>query len=153
MATFQYLVKDFYMLIHLTFYKCCNICFFRSRKSNESSWFLSIWLVYCHFFLIYLNSKSFNTEAELASIGKSSKTKIDFNEFLNILSRNMADNRIEKNQMIEAFKMFDVYGIIFENILDHKKKIKINKILGNGLVNLMQMRTALQNLGERLKVI
>jgi calmodulin len=71
------------------------------------------------------------SEAELQQIAKSTRNKVDFNEFLNLASKNIVDNKINEQQMREAFKMFDTYG--------------------NGLVNLMQMRNSLQNLGEKLR--
>ena len=71
------------------------------------------------------------SEAELQQITKSTRNKVDFNEFLNLASKNIVDNKINEQQMREAFKMFDTYG--------------------NGLVNLMQMRNSLQNLGEKLR--
>ena len=71
------------------------------------------------------------SEAELMQISKSNRSKVDFNEFLSLAQRNLNENRINEQQMREAFKMFDNYG--------------------NGLVNLMQMRNALQNLGEKLR--
>ncbi len=72
------------------------------------------------------------SEAELAQIVKSAtKNKIDFREFLNYASKNSVNNKLNETQMREAFKMFDNYG--------------------NGLVNLVQMRTSLQNLGEKLR--
>lgn len=71
------------------------------------------------------------SEAELQQISKSARNKVDFNEFLNLASKNIVDNKINEQQMREAFKMFDTYG--------------------NGLVNLMQMRNSLQNLGEKLR--
>ncbi|CAF0752818.1 unnamed protein product [Brachionus calyciflorus] len=72
------------------------------------------------------------SEEEISQIMKStSRTKVDFNEFLNLASKNIIDNKINETQMREAFKMFDNFG--------------------NGLVNLQQMRNALQNLGEKLR--
>lgn len=71
------------------------------------------------------------SEEELKQMSKSSKPKVDFNEFLILATKNIVDNKINEQQMREAFKMFDVYG--------------------NGLINLTQMRTALQNLGEKLR--
>jgi Ca2+-binding EF-hand superfamily protein len=73
----------------------------------------------------------FPSEAELQQMCKSSRTKVDFNEFLQLACSNLVDTRINEQQMREAFRMFDSYG--------------------NGLVNLMQMRNALQNLGEKLR--
>jgi calmodulin len=71
------------------------------------------------------------SEAELDEIKKTARGKIDFNEFLNIAVKNMTDNKVNATQMIEAFKIFDQYG--------------------TGLVNLLQMKSALQNLGEKLR--
>ena len=50
------------------------------------------------------------SEAELLQITKSSRNKIDFNEFLNIASKNVIDNKLTEQQMRESFKMFDIYG-------------------------------------------
>ena len=50
------------------------------------------------------------SEAELLQITKSSRNKIDFNEFLNIASKNVIDNKLTEPQMRESFKMFDIYG-------------------------------------------
>lgn len=71
------------------------------------------------------------SEAELEEIRRSGRTKFDFNEFLNLASKNMTDNKINAAQMREAFRMFDNYG--------------------TGVINLLQLRTALQNLGEKLR--
>jgi Ca2+-binding EF-hand superfamily protein len=71
------------------------------------------------------------SETELEAIMRSAKTKIDFNEFLHLASKNVIENRVNEQQIREAFKMFDSYG--------------------NGLLNLNQMRVSLQNLGERLR--
>lgn len=50
------------------------------------------------------------SEAELLQIAKSSRNKIDFNEFLNIASKNQTDNKLSEQQMRESFKIFDTYG-------------------------------------------
>lgn len=72
------------------------------------------------------------SENELQQMAKSSRGgKVDFAEFLHLASSNIVDTNINEQQMREAFRMFDSYG--------------------NGLVNLMQMRNALQNLGEKLR--
>jgi calmodulin len=72
------------------------------------------------------------SEAEINQIIKNTnRNKVDFNEFLNLATRNMIDNKVNEQQMREAFRMFDNYG--------------------NGLINLMQMRNSLQNLGEKLR--
>jgi calmodulin len=72
------------------------------------------------------------SEAELSQIVKTStRNKIDFREFLAYASKNNVDNKLNETQMREAFKVFDNFG--------------------NGYVNLMQMRTSLQNLGEKLR--
>ena len=71
------------------------------------------------------------SEAELEELRKGGRNKFDFNEFINIASRNMTDNKINAAQMKEAFRIFDQYG--------------------TGMVNLLQMRSALQNLGEKLR--
>jgi calmodulin len=71
------------------------------------------------------------SEAELEELKKGGRNKFDFNEFINIASRNMTDNKVNSTQMREAFRIFDQYG--------------------TGMVNLLQMRSALQNLGEKLR--
>jgi calmodulin len=72
------------------------------------------------------------SEAEISQIVKNTnRSKVDFNEFLNLATRNMIDNKVNEQQMREAFRMFDNYG--------------------NGLINLMQVRKSLQNLGEKLR--
>jgi len=93
------------------------------------------------------------SEAELFQITKSSRNKIDFNEFLNIASKNVTDNKLTEQQMRESFKMFDIYGkfyIAYIIIIIITVYIFFNS--GTGLVNLMQMRTSLQSLGEKLRV-
>jgi Ca2+-binding EF-hand superfamily protein len=71
------------------------------------------------------------SESELDTIVRSTNSKIDFDEFLNLASKNLADNRVDEQQIREAFKIFDSFG--------------------NGLLNLNQMRVSLQNLGESLR--
>ena len=71
------------------------------------------------------------SEEELAQISKSTRSKVDFNEFLNLASKNIVENKINEQQMREAFKVFDNFG--------------------NGLINLNQMRVTLQKLGEKLR--
>ena len=71
------------------------------------------------------------TEADIARIVKSASSRVNFNEFVRHANSVSSDDRINENQMREAFKMFDQYG--------------------NGFVNLVQMRTSLQSLGERLR--
>lgn len=71
------------------------------------------------------------SEEELIQISKSTRTKVDFNEFLNLASTNIVENKINEQQMREAFKVFDNFG--------------------NGLINLNQMRVTLQKLGEKLR--
>ena len=70
------------------------------------------------------------SESELERIVRSVKNKVGFNEFLNLASKTMTENRVNEQQIRDAFKIFDSYG--------------------NGLVNLMQMKVSLQNLGECL---
>ena len=68
----------------------------------------------------------------LIRISSSSRTnKIDFAEFMHLIAKNIGENRVDESQIRESFKIFDSYG--------------------NGLVNLMQMRVSLQNLGEKLR--
>ena len=57
------------------------------------------------------------SEAELNQISKSSRNKVDFNEFLNLASKNMVDNKLTETQMRESFKMFDIYGKLSVNNL------------------------------------
>lgn len=71
------------------------------------------------------------SEAELEELKRTGRNKFDFNEFINIAAKNMSDNKVNANQMREAFRIFDQYG--------------------TGMVNLLQMRSALQNLGEKLR--
>lgn len=72
------------------------------------------------------------SEAEIAQIMKSSRSqKINFQDFMSHCNAGNVDNKINETQMREAFKVFDQYG--------------------NGLVNLVQMRTSLQSLGEKLR--
>lgn len=71
------------------------------------------------------------SEAELQEIAKSGRNKFNFNEFLNLASKNIIDNKISETKMREAFKVFDNFG--------------------TGQVNLLQMKSALQNLGEKLR--
>lgn len=97
------------------------------------------------------------SESEIQHIQKStsSRNKVDFNEFLQLATSTLVDANINEQQMREAFRMFDAYGNKQINNIE-----KINKIFciiskcplkGNGFVNLMQMRNALQNLGEKLR--
>lgn len=58
------------------------------------------------------------TEGELQQITKSNRNKIDFNEFLNYASKNMVDNKVNEQQMREAFKMVIYFDLI---ILDSYK--------------------------------
>jgi Ca2+-binding EF-hand superfamily protein len=94
------------------------------------------------------------SEAELFQITKSSRNKIDFNEFLNIASKNVTDNKLTEQQMRESFKMFDIYGKFYIAYIIIIIIITVYIFLnsGTGLVNLMQMRTSLQSLGEKLRV-
>ena len=94
------------------------------------------------------------SEAELFQIIKSSRNKIDFNEFLNIASKNVTDNKLTEQQMRESFKMFDIYGKFYIAYIIIIIIITVYIFLnsGTGLVNLMQMRTSLQSLGEKLRV-
>lgn len=71
------------------------------------------------------------SEQELVEISKTTRSKVNFNEFLNMASRNIVDNKINQKQMEEAFKMFDLHG--------------------NGMVNLAHLRVSLQSLGEKLR--
>lgn len=74
----------------------------------------------------------FPSESELQQLTTmTSRNKVDFSEFLNLASNCVVDASINENQMRESFRMFDNFG--------------------NGLVNLMQMRNALQNMGEKLR--
>ena len=45
------------------------------------------------------------SEAELQTINKSNRNKVDFNEFMEFASKNIVDNKVNENQMREAFKM------------------------------------------------
>ena len=56
----------------------------------------------------------FPSEAELQQINKLNRNKVDFNEFLDFATRNIVDNKINENQMREAFKM-----VIEINTLNH----------------------------------
>lgn len=49
------------------------------------------------------------TEAELQQITKSNRNKIDFNEFLNYASKNIVENKVNEQQMREAFKMVSFF--------------------------------------------
>ena len=40
------------------------------------------------------------------------KTKCDFNDFLQLASSSLVDASINEQQMREAFRMFDAYGIL-----------------------------------------
>ncbi|RNA29623.1 calmodulin [Brachionus plicatilis] len=71
------------------------------------------------------------SEHELLEISKITRSKVNFNEFLNLASRNIVDNKINEQQMQEAFRMFDLHG--------------------NGMVNLAHLRVSLQSLGEKLR--
>lgn len=71
------------------------------------------------------------SEADISRIVRSASSRVDFNEFVRHVGSVSSDDRINEHQMREAFKMFDQYG--------------------NGYVNLVQMRTSLQSLGERLR--
>lgn len=71
------------------------------------------------------------SEQELVEISKTTRSKVNFNEFLNLASRNIVDNKINEKQMQEAFRMFDLHG--------------------NGMVNLAHLRVSLQSLGEKLR--
>lgn len=72
------------------------------------------------------------SEADVAKLTQTVRgDRISFNEFLDAVQRVGVQSRIDENQMREAFRMFDLYG--------------------TGLVNLVQMRTSLQSLGEKLR--
>ena len=53
------------------------------------------------------------TEAELQQITKSNRNKIDFNEFLNYASKNIVENKVNEQQMREAFKMVSFFFVNF----------------------------------------
>lgn len=59
--------------------------------------------------ILKINIKFF-LELEIAQIIKTSKNKIDFTEFLNIITKNLIDNKLNENQMRESFKIFDIDG-------------------------------------------
>ncbi len=72
------------------------------------------------------------SEADIAKLMQSTKSnKISFNDLVNAVQQAGFENTVDERSMREAFKMFDTYG--------------------NGLVNLVQMRTSLQSLGEKLR--
>jgi calmodulin len=72
------------------------------------------------------------SEADIAKLMQSTKSsKLSFNDLLSAVQQAGFENKVDEASMREAFKMFDLYG--------------------NGMVNLVQMRTSLQSLGEKLR--
>lgn len=55
----------------------------------------------------------FPSESEIQHMQKTSgsKGKVDFSEFLQLASSSLVDANINEQQMREAFRMFDAYGI------------------------------------------
>lgn len=100
------------------------------------------------------------SENEIQQIQKSrGSTKFDLADFIAMLTAPtplLVDPNINEQQMREAFRMFDSYGTYNNN---NNNVSTLSQaffsfhffIIGNGFVNLMQMRNALQNLGEKLR--
>lgn len=55
----------------------------------------------------------FPSESEIHHMQKTlGRTKCDFNDFLQLASSSLVDASINEQQMREAFRMFDAYGIL-----------------------------------------